>query len=66
MILYALSKDEFDRLRSGYETSTGEKITSEEAILRLLPWRELMVLRGTLASPLNQGFCTRNPLDCFQ
>ncbi|CAF1652297.1 unnamed protein product, partial [Adineta ricciae] len=35
-------------------------------ILRLLPWRELMVLRGTMASPLNQGFCTRNPLDCFQ
>ncbi|UJR18553.1 hypothetical protein I4U23_005460 [Adineta vaga] len=55
-----------ERLWSGYETPTGENLTSDDAILRLLPWRELMVLRGTMASPLNQGFCTRNPLDCFQ
>ncbi|CAF1358980.1 unnamed protein product [Adineta ricciae] len=55
-----------ERLWSGYETPTGDTIASDDAILRLLPWRELMVLRGTMASPLNQGFCTRNPLDCFQ
>ncbi|CAO3649688.1 unnamed protein product [Cunninghamella blakesleeana] len=55
-----------ERLWSGYENPKGEKLTSEDAILRLLPWRERMLLRGTMASPLNQGFCTRNPLDCFQ
>ncbi|CAO3669088.1 unnamed protein product [Umbelopsis ramanniana] len=55
-----------ERLWSGYETSSGENITSADAILRLLPWRDRMLLRGTMASPLNQGFCTRNPLDCFQ
>lgn len=79
-----------ERMWSGYETPTGKKIVSADAILRLLPWRERMVLRGTMASPLNQGkiiillnlklfksflnfifplnqgFCTRNPLDCFQ
>lgn len=55
-----------ERLWSGYETPSGNKIVSADAILRLLPWRERMVLRGTMASPLNQGFCTRNPLDCFQ
>ncbi|KAI9303584.1 glycoside hydrolase superfamily [Cunninghamella echinulata] len=55
-----------ERLWSGYETPKGEKMTSADAILRLLPWRERMLLRGTMASPLNQGFCTRNPLDCFQ
>ncbi|KAG4075415.1 hypothetical protein HA402_015068 [Bradysia odoriphaga] len=55
-----------ERLWSGYENPAGEKIESADAILRLLPWRERMVLRGTMASPLNQGFCTRNPLDCFQ
>ncbi|KAI9288257.1 glycoside hydrolase superfamily [Umbelopsis sp. AD052] len=55
-----------ERLWSGYETPSGENITSADAILRLLPWRERMLLRGTMASPLNQGFCTRNPLDCFQ
>ncbi|ORZ25155.1 glycoside hydrolase superfamily [Absidia repens] len=53
-------------LWSGYENPEGEKLTSEDAILRLFPWRERMLLRGTMASPLNQGFCTRNPLDCFQ
>ncbi|CAM0141410.1 Glucosamine-6-phosphate isomerase (Glucosamine-6-phosphate deaminase) (GNPDA) (GlcN6P deaminase) [Umbelopsis sp. WA50703] len=55
-----------ERLWSGYETPSGENITSADAILRLLPWRDTMLLRGTMASPLNQGFCTRNPLDCFQ
>jgi hexosaminidase len=55
-----------ERLWSGYETPSGENITSADAILRLLPWRDRMVLRGIMASPLNQGFCTRNPLDCFQ
>lgn len=55
-----------ERLWSGYETPSGENITSADAILRLLPWRDRMLLRGTMASPLNQGFCTRNPLDCFQ
>ncbi|KAI8342812.1 glycoside hydrolase family 20 protein [Chlamydoabsidia padenii] len=53
-------------LWSGYETPQGDKLTSADAILRLLPWRERMVLRGTMAAPLNQGYCTRNPLDCFQ
>ncbi|OAQ26076.1 glycoside hydrolase family 20 protein [Linnemannia elongata AG-77] len=55
-----------ERLWSGYETPKGEALISADAILRLLPWREQLVLRGVRAGPLNQGFCTRNPLDCFQ
>ncbi|KAF9922198.1 hypothetical protein FBU30_007716 [Linnemannia zychae] len=55
-----------ERLWSGYENPKGEPLISADAILRLLPWRERMVLRGVRAGPLNQGFCTRNPLDCFQ
>lgn len=55
-----------ERLWSGYENPKGEALVSADAILRLLPWRERLVLRGVRAGPLNQGFCTRNPLDCFQ
>jgi len=55
-----------ERQWSGYETPSGASITSEKAVLRLFPWRERLVLRGIKASPLNQGFCTRNILDCFQ
>ncbi|KAG0270454.1 hypothetical protein DFQ27_006666 [Actinomortierella ambigua] len=55
-----------ERLWSGYENPKGEALTSAAAIMRLLPWRERMVLRGIRAGPLGQGFCTRNPLDCFQ
>ncbi|KAF9097778.1 hypothetical protein BGX29_007933 [Mortierella sp. GBA35] len=55
-----------ERLWSGYENPKGEALISADAILRLLPWRERLVLRGVRAGPLNQGFCTRNPLDCFQ
>ena len=53
-------------LWSGYENSDGKPLTSADAILRLIPWRERMLLRGTMAAPLNQGWCTRNPLHCFQ
>jgi len=55
-----------ERLWSGYEDPYGANITSADAILRLFPWRERLVQRGIMAAPLNQGFCTRNPLDCFQ
>ncbi|ORX49910.1 hypothetical protein DM01DRAFT_1394127 [Hesseltinella vesiculosa] len=53
-------------LWSGYEDSDGQPLSSADAILRLIPWRERMVQRGVMASPLNQIWCTRNPLDCFQ
>jgi hexosaminidase len=55
-----------ERLWSGYKDTKGQNITSADAILRLLPWREAMVHRGIRATPLNQGYCTRNPLKCFQ